>query len=515
MSEEESYPKYMIKGSSIAFIALILTGVFGLAIRLFMSRALAVQEYGLFYAVFSFISFLTVLRSLGQLGALNRYIPKFLKKKKFSKLKSSVFISLLMQISAGLGVGILIIILSPQIATRFFGTKSAVPLLRILSVWYILMTLIKIGETIFQAFKDIPSNRSVELLRMGSVFLLIFFFSYIGDLNGRGAAFAYLGSSILTIIWIMVRLSKFKPTFKKGTLSIEKSLLKELFLFGLPLIFSGFAGMITSYIDTIAITFFKTSKEVALYQVARPATRILQYFGMAISIPLFPMISELWTGRDFDRLKQTIYYITKFSFLFMIPGVLIFLAFPDITINLLFGSAYVGAATTLQILSLTMISVSLFTLLGKILVGTGKNVPWSKVYASVAILNLVGDLILVPFFGAEGAAFAFLTSHIFGCALSYHHIRDTVEISLPYRALLKMISGGICTLLLINLVRVLPLSLWPKLFLATIIGGFFYLIWILRTKTLTEKDFQILKDNLPIPSKIIEILRQLHLMKKK
>lgn len=509
MSEEESYPEFMVKGSSIAFIALVLTGIFGLAIRSFMSRSLSVQEYGLFYAVFSLISFLTVLRSLGQLGALNRYITKFLKEKKFSELKSSIFVSLLMQISAGLCVGILIIILSPQIATRFFGTKSAVPLLRILSVWYILMTLIKIGETIFQAFKDVPSNRSVELLRMVSVFLLIFSFSYIGDLNGRGAAFAYLGSSILTIIWIILRLSKFKPTFKKGTLSIEKSLLKELFLFGLPLIFSGFAGMITSYVDTIVITFFKTSREVALYQVARPATRILQYFGMGLSIPLFPMISELWTDRDFDRLKQTIYYITKFSFLLMIPGILGFLTFPEIIINLLFGSAYLEAATTLQILSLTMATVSLFTLLGRILVGTGKNVSWSKVYASAAILNLVGDLILVPFLGAEGAAFAFLTSHIFACALSYYYIRDRIEISFPYRAILKMISGGICTLILISLVRLLPFSLWPKLFLATIIGGFFYLIWTLRTKVLTEEDFKILKENLPIPTQIIKILRYL------
>lgn len=508
---EESYSEYIFKGTSVAFVASVVTGLLGLGMRMFLSRALSPEEYGILFAVFSLFGFLGLLRGLGLGNTIVKFLPEFREKENYTYLKSSITISLIIQLSlSALIVGVTFLF-SGEIASAFIGNKAAEPIIRLLGVFFWLMAFIRFGPRIFSGFKDIPRAKSVELVRLSSLFLLLLGLSFVLDLNATSAALIYVTSGAIASVWILLQLRSYSSILRKGELKLSKKITKKLLIFGIPLAFAGIAGVTTSYIDTIVITWFRTPTEVGLYQVARPATRAIQLAGLSLGAPLFPMISELWAKKDEKRLSSTLYYTLKFPLLVLIPMALVFLAFPEIIIRVLFSSKYLAAATTLRILTLTMIVATLFSLFKKTLIGIGKNKLFAKIYGVAAVLNVVGDIVLVPIIGIEGAALAFLLSFLVALILEIYYAHQNVRFPVPKKALRKMVLGGIATLTLLFLLKeIITISPWWLKIPAVILpSGLFYLIWIFRTKTLTSKDIKLLKKNVPIPDWAIKVLRKL------
>lgn len=505
---EESYSKYMLKGTSTAFIIGIVIGALGLLLRMFLSRSLSPADYGIFYAVFSLVGLLSLLRGLGLGSAIIKFLPEFEEKEDFTSLKSSIVVVLLVRLAVVLVVAGILFIFSEEIAVGFIGSKSAAPIIQLLSIWFVSMLFVKTAAKVFHAFKDILGFKSVELARIIITFGILAAFSYFMDLEAREVAISFILGSILTSIWIIIRLRKHESKLSKGKIQISKGITKKILYFGLPLLLAGLAGAVTSRIDTLVITAFMTPEDVGFYQVARPATRIITQMAV-IGVPLFPMVSELWAKRDKKKLNLTIYYISKFSFLLMIPAALIFLVFPKIVIRILFTSKFLPATEAVRILALTMVVTNVFNILGKILVATGKNILRAKLYVLAMVLNVVGDIILVPISGIEGAAIAFLSSFSIALLLEFYFLRKHIEFHFPGLDIGKIIIGGIITVLLIFLLKNILIFNWLlELILLLAVGGLFYVIWISRTRVLAERDLRIMKENIPIPDPILKILRK-------
>ncbi|KXB05998.1 hypothetical protein AKJ51_04340, partial [candidate division MSBL1 archaeon SCGC-AAA382A20] len=370
----------------------------------------------------------------------------------------------------------------------------------ILSIWFIEKSIVQLGTNVFLSFRDILGNRSTSLVRILVLFFTVFGISLVTDVKLIHAAFAYLLSGFVTLIWILIRFRKHRTILSKGKTLFTKSLTKKLFLFGLPLILASFSGRITSYVDTLTITWFRTQEEVGLYQVALPATRILKMLGTSLTFPLLPMISELWAKKDKDRIRSTLYMLMKFSFFLTIPVLLGFLTFPDVVVRVLFGSEYLAATLAIRIMSVTMLLKVVSGVFAKTLVGIGKNVLRAKIYATAAAINLFGDILLVPIWGVEGAAVAFLTAILISFFLELYFTRKIVKFHAPFRSVLKMILGGVLTLGLIFLMNfVIRLPLWPKISMISVLGGTFYMMWVLRTGVMKNKDFEMLEKAIPIP----------------
>jgi len=137
----ENYSKRFVKGSAIVFIALIVSSVIGLLLRIFLSRSLSVADYGLFYAVFALVSVFGAFRDFGVGQAVIRAIPKYAIQKDFRLIKSSMTILTIIQVVFSLIVAIVLVILSDQIATTIFGTMEASIMIKLLSGWFLFQAI--------------------------------------------------------------------------------------------------------------------------------------------------------------------------------------------------------------------------------------------------------------------------------------------------------------------------------------------------------------------------------------
>jgi len=509
MPDAKEYASRLVKGSAIVFVSLIGSQFVAFLLRMFLARELTVAEYGLFYAVFTFVTFFGLFRDLGFGSALAKYIPEFNLKKRFGELKSSIVFTLAFETVLSLFIVALMFIFSGQIALGFFRTEAAVSIIQILAVWlFVMIFLLFLG--VFQGFQDMPMYALLQFLRNFLVLLLaVVIVGYFG-LGVTGVALAYLIELSAVVVLAFLLLRRRYPFIFEAKVSITKPLMKKLSFFALPVFLGGMGGLIISYMDTLMITGFRSLSEVGFYQVAQPVAHFLWYFPTALVTVFFPMVSEFWARREKKLLGGALRLLVKFSFIIIIPGALVFIAFPEIVINLLFGPGYLAGATALQILSLTAVAYTLFMILSYTMQGIGKPLVSTKVVAAMAVFNLVGNLALIPSYGIEGAAVATFFSYLLGVGLMFYYSKKIIKFTVPSSSLLKAACGGVLALLLISGLKfVIELPPWPEAFVVVTLGLLFYSGWILVTRALTKDDLNLMARIVPVPRWLLRVAGKL------
>ena len=504
MPEPKTYARRLVKGSAIVFVALIASGFIAFLLRMFLARSLSVADYGLFYAVIAFVSLFTLFRGLGIGSALVKYIPEFKVRNQFGRIKSSMAFILLFQAVFAFPISVVLFALSDQIALAVFGTVEASLVIKILSVWFFTAIFLPLFQATFQGFQNMRAYASMGFFEIFFVFLSAILLVGLFGLGIGGAASAYLLASLVMAVLGFALFWRGYPRVIREKVQITKPLIKKLFVFALPVFIGGIGGIIIGYTDTLMITVFRSLPEVGYYQTAQPAARILWYLATPLVVVLFPMISELWARRERKLLGNALHFLTKFSFILIVPAALVFIAFPDIVINLLFGPRYLPGATVLQILAGAAIVHMLFAILITITAGIGKPIINTKVVGVMAGLNLVGNLALIPAYGIEGAAIATFSAYTLGLVLMFYYARKLVKFTVPALSLLKTLAGGLLTLLLIfGLKSILVLPPWPEAFAVMIPGLVFYGVWILTTKAITKDDLRLIARIVPMPGWLV------------
>jgi O-antigen/teichoic acid export membrane protein len=511
MAEIESYARRFFKGSAVVLIALVASGFVGFLLRVLLARTLSVAEYGLFYAVFSLVSIFGMFRDIGVGQALVKYIPEFTVSEQFDEVKSSMAILITVQILLTFPIGMTLFFMSDRIALTVFGTQGASQVIKILGIWFFAMTFFYTFQPTFQGFQNMPMYACMEFCSIFFVLIFAIVFLDILHLGLGGVALAYLASSFALAILGLAIFLRIYPHVLKGKARITKQLILKLLKFSLPIFLSGLGIFVLTYTDTIMIAIFRSMEEVGFYQAAQPAARALWYLPMAVTVVLFPMISELWVRREEQLLSQTLFFVIKFSFVLIVLPALVLMTFPEIFLRLFFGPAYLPGSLALQILAGAMVVNALYAILSYTMAGIGKPVVTTKVVAIMASLNVIMNLLLIPAYGVGGAAAATFASQFIGLLLMLHYAMKHVEFSMPTLSILKTIWGGLLTMLIIfGLKSIVELPPWFELLIVMAPSLLFYIAWIILTKTLTPKDLELLeKVGLPLKS-IAKRFRRIH-----
>jgi len=301
--------------------------------------------------------------------------------------------------------------------------------------------------------------------------------------------------AILPLIYFPLLIKKIFPEFLQIKAELTKPLAKKLFKFGIPVLFTGLAGMIFGYMDTILLTYFRTLKEVGLYNVALPTMKVISVIGVAFTSILFPLSSELWAKKRKDQLGKGLGMFYKYALILVFPLALLMFLFPEIILGILFGGEFKAAGGVLRILAIGYLINTLSGVNNTTLSGIGKPKEVSKIMFSGACMNLILNLILIPFYGMEGAAISTTISFLFLFILSTLKIKKDIFFTLPWKSFSILAMSGILIASLTYLIKSLDfLDIWSKLILTIIIGTSIYLIFLVGTKTLTLKEIKNIWD---------------------
>jgi len=495
----EVYARRLVRGSAVVFTCTVVAAFVAFLLRMFLARELTVEEYGLFYALLTLVSFFTLFRDLGLNSALVKFLPEFRAKGEKRALRSSLSLVALLQTLPSLLLLSLLFLLSGWFSSSFFRNPAALLPLRILLLWFFFSTFYQLFRAAFQGLQDMLAYSLADLLWI--LLILLSSLVTVGVL-GRGVEGVALAYLLSTCLMAGMELGYLRLRYPEvlGRPEGGREEAGRLLSFALPVLVGGLGGLVLGYTDTLMLTVFKGAGEVGLYQAAQPLAGLLGYFVGALTVVLFPMVSEMWAEGRRKEVAGALSLLLKFSLAVVLPLSLVFLAFPEVAVRLVFGQGYLGGVDALRILSCNAVAYTLFAILAAAVAGIGKPFLATKAVGFMAGFNFLSNLLLIPPFGAAGAALTTLLSTVLGVLLLLRYSRGTLGLSLGPGPLLKMVVGGILTLLLISGLKwILRLPPWPEAFVVLVPSLLLYGLWLLATSSLTRGELEFLSRVLPLP----------------
>ena len=275
----------------------------------------------------------------------------------------------------------------------------------------------------------------------------------------------FLGQAIL---WSYVtRYVKFiKPTLK-GILYH----LKGTFQLFVPQI----ATEIYTALDRTMLGLLSESFQVGIYAMPQRLVRVSLTIATSFNVVMRPRMSNLVATHNFETfkayIKMSFQFISYFSFLIAFG---LYAVSPEF-IPLFFGKEFIHAITVAKVISPIIILFSWSSLLGnQVLIPMGKDSWYTLSIGTGAIINFLFNLLLIPVYGALGAAIASVIAEACVMFSQLLLVNRIFKVRNFFGEIWKNLLGGGIMAITIRLLALLPIGIFFKVLVELIVGAFTY-----------------------------------------
>ena len=486
----------LAKTSLIVFMGLFLSKIFTYAYRIIVARYFGVEVYGLFSLALIVLGVFIAVLSLGFPEGILRYIPLFRGKNEYKKINYLFWYSATVLFVLSIISTILMYSLSEYISINIFHNSDLIIFLKIFAILIPIYVFSTFFSFIIRAYEKISAfsfaiNILPNFVKLVAILILI----YIG-FNSNAVIYSYFLSmfSILVFSFLFCKY-KLPQIFKKQKLSerTKRSVKKDFFSYSWPIMFLSVIASVFHWSDSFIIGIYTNVSDVGLYNAAIPLVQLLMIVPELFMQLFFPMITRQLSKKGNYNIKELSKQVGKWIFTLNLPIFLIIFLFPGAIINLLFGSAYLDATTSLRILSIGGFILSLSSLSTNLISTVGKSKLILFNIASTAALNIILSLILIPKYGINGAALATSISWILLSVLFFVEVKMLFGFVHIRRKMVRILLVSLIPAGLIwYLHRIVPKTT-SILILSVILFFLFYILLVFLVKGLDKNDLSVLK----------------------
>lgn len=168
------------------------------------------------------------------------------------------------------------------------------------------------------------------------------------------------------------------------------------------------AVIIASYqqVDILLLGFLADATSLGEYHAGNRISSLLTFIPAALIVPLAPRIAELHRAENLKDLDKLFAAACISSGAIVLTMAVVIYIFAPIIISLSLGSEYTGAISILRILLWARVADAIGLLFIARLKMTGKSGFALLIMLGGLVLNAVLNVMLIPKFGAHGAAYA-------------------------------------------------------------------------------------------------------------
>lgn len=232
----------------------------------------------------------------------------------------------------------------------------------------------------------------------------------------------------------------------------------------------GLAGVLTTAyyrLDSVLVYEIAGADEAGFYNAAYRFLDVLQILPSTISFVLFPLLAaRRRAGADIQgigRLAATLMIACA------APVVVVGAMFSDPIISLVYSSTYDEASLLFAVLSVAFVGISLGYLWTSLLLADGPLRVFLVVAALTAAASIAANLIVIPSFGALGAAWVTVGTELWvGVALGVVATRRT-GLRIPWGRWVRCCAAAAA--MSVAALVVLPIGAWVALPISAVVYG--------------------------------------------
>lgn len=424
----------------------------------YISRVLGKDGMGLYSYTFSIAHYFVLFCMLGILNYGNREIAMIDDVQKKSEKFWQIYYNQLM-------FGIVALV-AYFIFVNFFVQQDG--LVYALQALYIVSGIIDISWFYFgiEKFKTTTSISAInKLITTGLIFLLVKSSSDIWIYTLIVASGVLMNN---IVYWLC--LPKYIVKVHINFVDVISNL-RPLILLFIPVI----AINVYKYIDKIMLGSMVNVGDVGIFDAAEKLTNIPMGFITAIGTVMLPRISNLLSSNNVADVRRYNYLslnLVMFLSLGMCFGLM---GISDVFIPLFYGEAFGGSIAVLYYLAPCMIFVSWANVIRtQYLLPHKKDVLFCVSVICGAILNVISNIILIPRFGAIGAAVSTLVAEVTVCVFQSIVANKTMLLYKPVFKIVPYLLSGIFMYFVISNIEVG--SVFLNVVVRLIIGCIIYVL---------------------------------------
>ena len=396
-----------IRGAMLLLLGRLLSLVVNFVTQVLIVRYLTKEDFGAFAYALSVVAVLQAFSLFGFDRAITRFVPIYEERREYGKAFGTVVLAA--GSVAGLGAALVLLVLGLQgvLEGTLIEDEQAISVLLILIVLAPIQALDALLVGLFAVFskpRAIFFRRHVVApgLRLAVVLLLI--------LVGSGVVFLSAGyvlaGALGVAIYVGVRLRTMRQEgrlerFRAAAMQVPA---REILLLTVPLLTTDLVYSFMNSSDAILLGYFRDTAEVGELRVVQPAAKLNELVIFSFTLLFIPLAARFFAQDDRrsvgDLYWQTAAWVAVMSF----PIFAVTFALAEPLTTLVYGGQYRDSATYLSLLALGYYVQAALGFNGTTLMVFGKVRLIFAVNLAAVLVNIVLNLILIPIYGALGAA---------------------------------------------------------------------------------------------------------------
>ncbi len=244
-----------------------------------------------------------------------------------------------------------------------------------------------------------------NVLLSGISILLLCFFYFRNESWSIDLEIVYLLSMLLVFIAAMAAMAA------KVKLNIDFSTIEHQLKQAFPFLLVGSIMILNEWVDKICLKTLKDNTEVGIYSLCYRLTQFVGFPLIAFTISLAPKVAQGFANGNAEAIKKTVHPLSRMALFFAVVSSL-FLILGRQWILPFFGAEFSDGFLCLILLTIAQLFSVLCGPVGMIMKMTNGVKVFQWIILSSVILNVILNLILIPKYSINGAAFASLCSFI-------------------------------------------------------------------------------------------------------
>ncbi|RQG96185.1 oligosaccharide flippase family protein [Natrarchaeobius oligotrophus] len=411
-----------------AFGAQVVSAVTGALLAVILARLLDPDSYGLLFLAISVFTIGKLMSVFGIPKSASRFIAEYKEgdRGQVPHVLRFAFLYNLLTVSI---VSTVFVIFGDRIAVLIgAGELGSIAVLG--GLFIIFGTLTAFVRAALQGFEEIQTASTFKIIhKIGRLILVIGFvlagFEVIGALAGYVLGFAFVSSSGLVYIYA----TKYRIS---DVSTVESGLNRRIFNYSIPIAFTQSSHVIDNHLDKVLIGLFAGPAAVGFYTIGKQVVNMIQTPMSALGFTLSPTYgAEKAKGNSGTAAKI---FETAFSqsLLVYIPAAAGLVLVAEPTIVLVFGAEYSDAVPILQVLSVLVVLQTITKLTSHGLDYLGRARARAIAKAIAAISNVILNVLLIPVYGALGAAVATVITFSFYTFVNVWIMHSELDLRLTY-----------------------------------------------------------------------------------
>lgn len=383
---------WMLAEYALKVISAIFVGIY-------LARYLGPDQFGVLSYALAVVAIFMAMSRLGMESILVRDLAKHPEQRQ-AYLSTAFSLVLMAAVVGVIVLGILVYLLESDPETQVY--------IWIISTGILFQTLLVIEYNFQSQVKAKYSSIAKSLALSFTAVSKLVFIWYGAELIHIAILYA-IDHAVIGLMLLIMHVRNRQVLFIKG---FSSRLVKPLLKSAWPMVLSAIAATLYVRMDQLMIKNMLNVHELGLYAAAIKVYEGWIIVPYVISISLLPAIVKLRTSsvKNYER-NMSILFSVLFWSSFSVALIATF--FGDWIIRYTFGTEYLGSTTVLAIVMWAAIFSSLGSVSARYLTVEGMEKKIAVRTFLGLVLNIILNLVLIPLYGIEGAAYATLTTLFF------------------------------------------------------------------------------------------------------